>query len=492
MDKRPEIPKAPESATQKKPGEAQKSAAPVSPKEPKTGASATDARNAAPQATTSEAQKAARPVAASAAKRPAASSAAKNRVAGAKRGGKEDESTFIQVKRTLKAGGKVTIDYSREAMSRFERFVNRQEPDKKKESRFRLRLSFTTFVAFTIVCLLIAVLIMGNTNVSTDEQTLTIVGVNDDFEGFRILHLSDLHARRYGAKQASLLRTIANLDYDAVCITGDMVGSSGDAEPFYELLEGLGTSKPVYFIAGDSDPGPLLEKARDIEGTLNQLLLEDWILGAIQRGAIYVDRPVSLKVDDSTVWISPATMLDVDADMALEMAQYELDLQTGGVLGGIGVDYETLPFTNYRYRQTKALKDAALYIEEDDLHVTMSHYPPAEPVLSAALVNALETENAYLFAPDLSLCGHYCGGVWRFPLYGAFYVPDTLLARHGWFPNRSLVSGVRQSASTVVYTSAGLGVTDYGFFPDFRLLNPPQVSLITLTTTLTDDLLGLS
>ena len=35
-----------------------------------------------------------------------------------------------------------------------------------------------------------------------------------------------------------------------------------------------------------------------------------------------------------------------------------------------------------------------------------------------------------------------------------------------------------------------LGVTDYGFFLDFRVMNSPQISLITLTTQLTDDLLA--
>lgn len=410
--------------------------------------------------------------------------------AGAKSGRQATKPAMINLRRTLRMGGRTTIDYTQKMMTRFERFVEQEDSGEKITRRFHFKISFTNFVAIAIVALLLALLIYSNTHIVTDEQKVTIVGVSTDFEGYSILHLSDLHGRRYGEKQASLLRSISNLDYDIVLITGDMVGKSGDPEPFYELLEGLGTSKPVYFIAGDSDPGPLISSARNIEGTLNQMVLEDWILGAIERGAIFLNKPVSLEVGTSTLWLSPASMLNINADNALEMAEYELDLQKEGVLGGIGVDYSDLPFTNYRYRQYKALKEAALYMEETDLHISLSHYPPTENTFLSAKSNVEATENAFLFAPDITFCGHYCGGVWRLPLVGAFYVPDSLAPRHGWLPAQESVSGLSQIASATVYTSAGLGVTDYGLFPDFRLMNSPQISLITLTTRLTDDLLA--
>ena len=402
-----------------------------------------------------------------------------------------EQTTIMRVGRTLRFGGRTTIDYSRKAMSRFERFVE-GEHTSRISGRLRARFTFGSFVIAAVLLLFIALLIFSNRNVIVDQQTITVVGVDQAFEGYRILHLSDLHGRRYGENQASLLRTISNLSYNIVLITGDMVGASGDPEPFYELLEGLGTSRPIYFIAGDSDPGPLIDAARPLggEATLNQMVLEDWILGAMDRGAIYLNKPYSLEINGATLWLSPVSMVDVNADSALASAQYELDLQRSGLLGGINIDYDTYPFTNYRYRQMMALKSAALYMEDSDLHITLAHYPPQESVLASALNNAVAVENAYLFAPDLALAGHYCGGVWKVPFLGAFYIPNAIYPRHGWFPNQADVNGLRQTASTMVYTSAGLGVTDYGFFPDFRLFNSPQVSLLTLTTTLTEDLLG--
>jgi len=396
---------------------------------------------------------------------------------------------MVNIRRTLRLGGRTTIDYSKKLMTRFERYVEQDDAGEKLKN-FRYKIRFSTFVVLAIMLLFFALLLFSNRNIVADQQKVTIVGVNSDFEGYSILHLSDLHGRRYGENQSSLLRAIDELDYDIVLITGDMVGASGDPQPFYELLEGLGTSKPIYFIAGDSDPGPLLSSARNIVGTLNEMVLEDWILGAMERGAIYLNKPYSLQVGSSTLWLTPASMLNINADDALEMASYELDLQKGGVIDGIGADYTVLPFTNYRYRQLSGLKEGALYLEEEDLHITLSHYPPSENTLSSTLSNAYTVENAYLFAPDMAFCGHYCGGVWRLPLLGAFYIPDALAERHGWLPEQEVVSGLRQCASTMIYTSAGLGVTDYGFFPDFRLMNSPQVSVITLTTHLTDDLLA--
>ena len=177
------------------------------------------------------------------------------------------------------------------------------------------------------------VFMQGN-SLRVDEQNVTLVGLPQSLEGYRILHLSDLAGRRFGDEQATILREINTLDYDAVFITGDMVGSSGDPEPFYELLEGLPSSKPVYFIAGDSDPEPVLDSARDITGTVEEMVLADWVLGAIERGATYVDAPVELTVGDSSIWISPADLLNLEASELVDTCEEQmLQEQEGTVLG---------------------------------------------------------------------------------------------------------------------------------------------------------------
>lgn len=417
-------------------------------------------------------------------KKPATDPARQNRPAGKN---KQPNVKLLQVRRSLRTTGRYAISFSRSAADRFTRFVEQEDMGDLRLFGLPLHFNFRNGAIIALCVLLIAYLLFTNMNIVTEEQSVTVVGASADFEGYRILHISDMHGRDYGE---SLQRAIEQLKYDIVLVSGDMVGVSDNPEPFYQMIEAIGDTAPIYFIAGDSDPGPLVDTARPIEGTLNQLVLEDWILGATDRGAIYLNKPVSLEVGASKLWLSPGGMLNVNADKAVEAAEYELALQKDGVLGGIDSDYNYLPFTNYRYRQCRALKEATLYMEESDLHILLSHYPPNPLALESAQANVSRTENAYLAKPDLAFCGHYCGGVWRIPLIGAFYIPDALAPRRGWLPRQELVSGIRTSSSTVIHTSPGLGATDYGLFMDFRLFNAPKITLITLTTQLTEDLLA--
>ena len=351
-----------------------------------------------------------------------------------------------------------------------------------------VRLSFwPVFLVVIVLLLAIVVLLQGN-SISVDEQQVTMVGLPEDLEGYRILLLSDLNGRRFGDEQATILREIGTLDYDAVFIAGDMVGSGGDPQPFYELLEGLPSSKPVYFIAGDSDPQPVLDVTRDITGTVEQMVLADWILGAIERGATYVDAPVELNVGDSSIWISPADMLNLDAgELANTCEEQMLQEQEGTVLG-LQSDHDTLPSTTYRYERAQRLLNAVNSMTAADVHISLAHEPPSDDFLYASSTHN-SSEEKYLTQPSLVLAGHYCGGVWRLPLVGALYIPSSTAERHGWFPVQEDVQGLSTAGGTQLYITAGLSTTDSAPLMFFRFLNRPQISIIELTATLPQSML---
>ncbi len=351
-----------------------------------------------------------------------------------------------------------------------------------------VRLSFwPVFLVVIVLLLAIVVLLQGN-SISVDEQQVTMVGLPEELEGYRILLLSDLNGRRFGDEQATILREIGTLDYDAVFIAGDMVGSGGDPQPFYELLEGLPSSKPVYFIAGDSDPQPVLDVTRDITGTVEQMVLADWILGAIERGATYVDAPVELNVGDSSIWISPADMLNLDAgELANTCEEQMLQEQEGTVLG-LQSDHDTLPSTTYRYERAQRLLNAVNSMTAADVHISLAHEPPSDDFLYASSTHN-SSEEKYLTQPSLVLAGHYCGGVWRLPLVGALYIPSSTAERHGWFPAQEDVQGLSTAGGTQLYITAGLSTTDSAPLMFFRFLNRPQISIIELTATLPQSML---
>ena len=65
-------------------------------------------------------------------------------------------------------------------------------------------LSFwPVFLAAVALLLVIMVLMQGN-SLTVDEQEVTMVGLPEDLEGYRILLLSDLNGRRFGDEQATI------------------------------------------------------------------------------------------------------------------------------------------------------------------------------------------------------------------------------------------------------------------------------------------------
>ena len=351
------------------------------------------------------------------------------------------------------------------------------------------RIPFWPMVCLIAIIAIIAMVFLNNSNLNVANETLTVVGLSSDLEDYKILVISDLNGRRFGDEQSALLRTIGNLDYDAVFFLGDMVGRGGDPEPFYELLEGIPSSKEMFFICGDADPGPYVDTPRDITGTLSELVLEDWILGAIERGAVYVNSPVCLTVGSSNLWITPSTLMNLEATELLNTWKEQTEQEQDGVISGLEADYRTLPITSYRYRIAQNFYNTVDSISEDDFMLMLSHEVPSK---KSIYVTSSHTSDSgkYLGSLELILAGHYCGGVWRLPLLGAFYVPDNMLARNGWFPAQSDVRGLSAVGETQVYITGGLSTNSATPFMAFRLFNQPEISLLTLTATLPESMLA--
>lgn len=354
---------------------------------------------------------------------------------------------------------------------------------------FGREIRFWPLILLGVIVVLIAMIFMNNSNINPVHETVTIVGLPADLEDYRMLVISDLNGKRFGDKQSALLRTIGNLSYDSVFFLGDMVGKDGDPEPFYELLEGIPSSKEMYFICGDSDPGPFVETPRNITDTLTNMVLEDWILGAIERGAVYVDSPVCLTEGSSNIWITPATLMNYEASELLSSWKDQTAAEEDGVLSGLETDYKTLPITSYRYRIAQNFNNILGSMKEEDFYLALSHEVPTDEFIYAAASHSAES-GKYMDEPELLLAGHYCGGVWRLPVLGAFYVPDNMLDRNGWFPAQNDVKGISSVGESQVYITGGLSTNADTPAMPFRLFNQPEISVLTLTATLPENMLS--
>lgn len=419
----------------------------------------------------------------------------KKKNAGAKKNGAGE--TFMRMGRGLKAGSVIVSGYSKKVMGLFDAYATGDgSKDTAGLTAFfnRLlrkvglegKLKFSAFIIASLVVLALTLTFFNNTNIMVENVTVSIAGLSSDLEGYTICLISDLHGREFGAKQASLLRSINGTQYDLMIMAGDMVGEKGDAQPLYDLLDGLTGNKPVYFVAGDSDPGPLRDKPNVVEGTLEEFVLEEWVLGAVDRGAVYLDAPEKLTVDDSTIWLTPESMLNAESSSTVSSLNAQVYLESNEVLENKQAAYDALPFTSYYQQNMLELQTDILDMETHDLHISVAHIPPYSAPRTS------DGSDGYLPTVDLIVAGHYCGGVWRVPILGAVYIPSVEAPRHGWFPGANEAEGLRMLGSTNMYITGGLGVTDQVYLPDFRLNNQPKVTLLHLTAKLTDDLLGIT
>jgi len=418
----------------------------------------------------------------------------KKKTSASKKGAGE---TFMRLGRGLKAGSVTVGNYSKKVMGLFDAFTagdGEKDTDGVRAFAERVlakvgladKLKFSTFIIAALIFLGMILTFFNNKNIQVEQVTVPIAGLSDDLEGYTICLISDLHGREFGTGQATLLRAINGEDYDLMILAGDMVGKGGNAQPMYDLLDGLTGNKPVYFVAGDSDPGPLRDQPNVVEGKLEEFVLEDWVLGAMEMGAVYLDSPESLKVDDAVIWLTPESMLNVESSSTVSSLNKQAYEETNAVLENDPAAYEALPFTSYYQQNMLELQTRILEMETNDLHISVAHIPPYSAPRTS------DGSDGYLPTVDLIVAGHYCGGVWRIPILGAVYIPSVEAPRHGWFPGANEAEGLRMLGSANMYITGGLGVTDKVYLPDFRLNNQPKVTLLKLTAKLTDDLLGLS
>jgi predicted MPP superfamily phosphohydrolase len=89
--------------------------------------------------------------------------------------------------------------------------------------------------------------------IAVQRYTVPIMNLPAEFEGFTILHLSDLHNKEYGFEQRYLVDLIRREQFDIIALTGDFIDRRNpQVEPIQFLLEGI-SDKPVFFVPGNHE-----------------------------------------------------------------------------------------------------------------------------------------------------------------------------------------------------------------------------------------------
>lgn len=116
------------------------------------------------------------------------------------------------------------------------------------------RKSVKIIFIFVIAVMAVIYLYWGNTKIGVTNITVAYENIPDEFNGFKIVHISDLHNAEFGDGQKDLIGKIEAQDADIIVITGDMIDSRRtDIDKAVELITGLGNKIPVYYVTGNHE-----------------------------------------------------------------------------------------------------------------------------------------------------------------------------------------------------------------------------------------------
>ena len=77
-----------------------------------------------------------------------------------------------------------------------------------------------------ILFIIILFLYIQNNLIVIDSIQVSSARLPNNFDGFRIVHLSDLHGKVFGKDNTELISKIKKLKPDIIVITGDLIDSS--------------------------------------------------------------------------------------------------------------------------------------------------------------------------------------------------------------------------------------------------------------------------
>ncbi len=105
-----------------------------------------------------------------------------------------------------------------------------------------------------ISILLWAVWHQGRFAVRVTKYKIELTGLHQSFDGFLILHISDLHSKWFGPNQQRLKEIIQRQKYDLVALTGDLIDKFNcDSKPVEKMLSLFKPGIPVVFVPGNHE-----------------------------------------------------------------------------------------------------------------------------------------------------------------------------------------------------------------------------------------------
>lgn len=250
--------------------------------------------------------------------------------------------------------------------------------------------------AFVVIVSAFALWVLwGNTAVELNEYTIQSESIPKNFDGYRIVQISDFHNAQIGKDNEKLISLIEKAEPDIIAITGDIVDwRRTDIELTKEFVLQIMKIAPCYYVSGNNE-SYITEKydVKNILADMGVTVLED----ETQHLEIEGEKILLAGVDD------PAFSDNYSSADSVPIMQTKLE-----------------------------------ELMSDDIYIVLlSHRPELFGVYC-------EHE------ADLVLSGHAHGGQFRIPFIGGLYAPD-----QGFFPEYD--AGLYTDGKTNMLVSRGIG-----------------------------------
>ncbi|MDD4493752.1 MAG: metallophosphoesterase [Eubacteriales bacterium] len=237
----------------------------------------------------------------------------------------------------------------------------------------------------------------GNVSIKTTQIQIFDAHLPDNFKGFVIAQVSDLHNVEFGDNQRRLLNALEKSNPDIIVVTGDLIDSSHtNISIAMDFIDSAVNIAPVFYITGNH------EAWSDQSDLLHERLL---------KAGVILLRDESQKIEKGGQFINLIGIDDPDFTMHGE-DEYAVSDMTSQKLNSLN-------------DQTEGYK------------ILLSHRPEMfETYCDAGL--------------DLVLSGHAHGGQFRIPCIGGLVAPN-----QGSFPKYT--AGCYKKGDTKMIVSRGLG-----------------------------------
>lgn len=120
-------------------------------------------------------------------------------------------------------------------------------------------------LALALILAALAAVYDSKTHLELSEYSLRFSDLPEEFDGTRIVHLSDLHGARFGRGNEKLIDAVLALEPDIIVLTGDMASSREELGALEELAGGLEGAARIYYVTGNHEwAGGIVEDAERI------------------------------------------------------------------------------------------------------------------------------------------------------------------------------------------------------------------------------------